>query len=41
MFFVGRNKCYMCKVFDENGGQPNHFVSTLSDAVAIVIENEY
>ena len=34
--FIGRRKCDVCRMFYENGGLPDHFVSNLSEAVAII-----
>ena len=34
--FIGRRKCEVCQVLCENGGPPDHFVSDLSEAVAII-----
>jgi D-glycero-D-manno-heptose 1,7-bisphosphate phosphatase len=38
--FVGRRKCYLCRVFDENGGQPDHLVGSLLEAVGIIKEGD-
>jgi D-glycero-D-manno-heptose 1,7-bisphosphate phosphatase len=38
--FVGQSKCYMCQVFEEHGGQPEHYVNNLLEAVAIICKEE-
>lgn len=38
--FVGQSKCYLCQVFEEHGGRPDHYVDNVLEAIATIFKEE-